>query len=141
MGLSQKGFVVFLNSPCLETHKNAIKEKNTYLPRLMAICQIYVVFSLFFFSAPRPRRQAPSTHILSYTSQIWARYQSSVLCASHHTASLNNSEVVCGFPHLLRVIHYEIVVLDPELSLPRTPLLLLGLHSHAPLRPARHTTA
>jgi hypothetical protein len=33
---------------------------------------------------------------------------------SHHKASLDNSEVVCGFPHLLRVIHYEIVVLDPE---------------------------
>jgi hypothetical protein len=32
----------------------------------------------------------------------------------HHKASLNNSEVVCGFPHLLRVIHYEIVVLDQE---------------------------
>jgi hypothetical protein len=39
--------VVFLNSPWLETHKNATKKRkkrSTYLPPLVAICQMHVAF-------------------------------------------------------------------------------------------------
>ena len=52
--------MVFLGSSCRETAKNVIKksqtlkktQKGTYLPDLLAICQIYPRFIFFFLSRP-----------------------------------------------------------------------------------------
>jgi hypothetical protein len=58
--------VVLLNSPCWETHKNAMKENSqtfffsgylpktsTYQPHLVAICQINAAFKKVLQRAPR----------------------------------------------------------------------------------------